>query len=329
MPTEPELLVREASEAPLPDSYIIESESPDIDLAVRNLRERGYVILRGCLPKEAVDAVAERTEEMLRQPSVAGVWGYYRADHQKKVIQPTLLGASVYPVIANERVLDITEAYLGSKCVLAETNLKADRGMGYVYFPMHTDFAAGWHKSAEHVSPITEEIMKLPLGVGGAIYLHDTSEGAFSYCTGTHKLGAPHGQRLSEYPKAMQDEIVAKKVRLDGRKGDIVLFDDSGFHGPDHPSRADRTLILVDYYRTDILGNEQVTPLPIWSCDIGGLSPRQLRVLGADSSFVRPFDRYKWSKIKNSWAFGPISFLIENAFIGSHLRMKLKSMLSK
>ena len=96
MPTEPQILIREASEAPLSDSYIIEGENPDIDLAVRNLRERGYVILRGCLPKDAVDAVAERTEEMLRQPSVAGVWGYYRADHQKKVIQPTNI-ASIKP----------------------------------------------------------------------------------------------------------------------------------------------------------------------------------------------------------------------------------------
>lgn len=193
MPTEPGTTVREASETSLPKSCIVEGEKPDIDLAVRKLRERGYVILRGCLPEDAVNAGAERAEEMLRQPSVAGVWGYYRADHQKKVIQPTLLGASVYPVIVNERVLDIAENYLGSECVLAETNLKVDRGVGYVYFPMHSDFAVGWRKSADHVSPITEETIKLPLGVGGAVYLHDTSEGAFSYCTGTHKLRAPHG----------------------------------------------------------------------------------------------------------------------------------------
>ena len=87
MPSEPELLDRDLSEAPLPDSYIIEGEKPGIDLAVRNLRERGYVILRGCLPKDAVDAVAALTEDMLRRPSAAGVWGYCRADHQKKVIQ--------------------------------------------------------------------------------------------------------------------------------------------------------------------------------------------------------------------------------------------------
>ncbi|MGB0630048.1 MAG: hypothetical protein ACPGRZ_05080 [Alphaproteobacteria bacterium] len=169
MSSESELPETAQRESPLPVSYIVEGENPDIDLAVRILRKRGYVILRGCLPKDAIDAVAERTEDMLQQPSVAGVWGYYRADHQKKVIQPTLLGAPVYSVIANERVVDIAETYFGSECILAETNLKFDRGVGYSYFPLHSDFAVGWHKSADHVSPVTEETMKMPLGVGDSI----------------------------------------------------------------------------------------------------------------------------------------------------------------
>ena len=153
MSSESELPKTAETEPPLPDSYIVEGENPDIDLAVRILRERGYVILRGCLPKDAVDAVAERTEDMLQQPSVAGVWGYYRADHQKKVIQPTLLGAPVYSVIANERVVDIAETYFGSECILAETNLKVDRGVGYVYFPLDSDFAVGLHDTLQLPQP--------------------------------------------------------------------------------------------------------------------------------------------------------------------------------
>lgn len=314
---------------PLPASHILEGPHPDIATVVRHLRERGYVILRGFLPMDAVDAVAARAGDLLKQPSVAGVWGYFRADHQKKVLLPTLLGKPVYPLIANEHIVDIVEAYMGAPCILAETNLKADRGMGYVYFPMHSDFAAGWRKSPQHESRVTQENMKAPLGVGGVIYLHDTTEGAFCYCTGTHTLGAPHGQRLAAYPPALKQEIIAKKIRLDGKKGDIVLFDDSGFHGPDHPSRSDRAVILVDYYRIDVLGNEQVTPMPIWSSDIGALTPKQLRILGADSSYTIPFDRYKWRKIRGTRAFGMITFLIENAFIASHLRMKLKALLKR
>ncbi len=320
----------EISEFPaLSDSNVIEGERPDIQTVARHLKDRGFVVLRGVLPMESVDAVVARADDLLRQPSVAGVWGYFRADHQKKVLLPTLLGKPVYDLIANEYIIDIAEYYLGAECLLAETNLKADKGVGYMYFPLHSDFSAGWRKDPTHPSPITPELMQGPLAVGAAIYFHDTTEGAFSYCQGTHKLGSPHGQRLADYPKDMQKEIIAKKIRVEGRKGDIVLFDDNGFHGPDHPSRSDRTLILVDYYRTDVLGNEQVTPLPIWSCDIGGLSPKQLRILGTNSTFTLPFDRYKWSKIGRTKAFPLITFLINNAFIGAHLRQKLKSILRR
>ena len=310
-------------------SNVIEGEKPDIQTVVRHIIDRGFVVFRGVLPMKSVEAVVARANDLLQQPSVGGVWGYFRADHQKKILLPTLLGRPVYDLIANEYIVDIVEAYLGVDCLLAETNLKADRGVNYSYFPLHSDFAIGWRKNSDHTSPITQELMNEPLAVGAAIYFHDTTEGAFCYCEGTHKLGAPHGQRLANYPKKMQEEIIAKKLRVEGRKGDIILFDDSGFHGPDHPSRSDRTIILVDYYRTDVLGNEQVTPLPIWSCDIGGLSPKQLRILGANSTFTLPFDRYKWSKIRRTKAFPLITFLINNAFIGAHLRMKLKAVLRR
>lgn len=328
MHSEQHVIEEPAGLPPLPESNVIEGEKPDIPTVVRHLQERGFVVLRGILPMDSVEAVVARSNDLLAQPSVAGVWGYFRADHQKKVLLPTLLGRPVFDLIANEHIVDIAESYLGAQCLVAETNLKADRGVNYMYFPLHSDFAAGWRKNPKDPSPVTQEIMQGPLAVGAAIYFHDTTEGAFSYCEGTHKLGAPHGQRLADYPRDMQKEIIAKKIRVEGRKGDIVLFDDNGFHGPDHPSKSDRTIILVDYYRTDILGYEQVTPLPIWSCDIGALSDKQLRVLGAKgAAFTLPYDRYKWSKIRRTRSFPLIRFLIDNAFIGAHIRMKLKSLI--
>ena len=135
----------EISEFPaLSPSNVIEGERPDIPTVVRHIKDRGFVVLRGVLPMDSVDAVVARADELLQQPSVAGVWGYFRADHQKKVLLPTLLGRPVYDLIANEFIIDIAESYLGVDCLLAETNLKADRGVGYTYFPLHSDFAVGW-----------------------------------------------------------------------------------------------------------------------------------------------------------------------------------------
>ena len=309
---------------------IIEGKKPDIQEVVKLLHEQGFVILRGVLPQSSIDKVIKRAADFLSQPSVAGVWGYFRADHQKKVLLPTFLGEPVYDLIANEQIIDLIEIYMGAECILAETNLKADRGMNYIYFPMHSDFSVGWRKTKQETSPVTSNLMQKPLGVGAAIYLHDTSEGAFTYCEGTHKLGSPYGQRLAEYPEDMQKDIIARKVRLDGKKGDIILFDDRGFHGPDHPSKKDRTVILVDYFRTDVFGYNQVTPLPIWSCDINSLSKKQLRVLGAaGATFTVPFDDYKWSKIRKTNSFRVIKFLVDNAFYLKHLRMKLRASLLK
>lgn len=305
---------------------LLEGPAPDIATTVACIAHHGYVVLRGVIAADAVEAVWERTGRMLAQPSVAGQWGYFRADHQKRVLLPTLLGAPVYQLIANECVIDIADAYLNSACVLAETNLKADKGVGYEYFAMHSDFAVGWRKRSDVPSVVTADAMAKPLGLGGAIYLHDTVEGAFTYCAGTHTMGAPHGQRLAAYPKEMRNEILSRRVRVEGKKGDIVLFDDRGFHGPDHPSRTDRTLILVDYYRTDVLGNEQVTPLPIWSCDIGALTDKQLRVLGAHSSYTVPFDQYKWNKIARTAAYRLIRPLVDNAFIWRHIQLKAKAL---
>ena len=309
---------------------IIEGKKPDIQEVVKRLHEHGFVILRGVLPQSSIDKVIKRAEDFLSQPSVAGVWGYFRADHQKKVLLPTFLGEPVYDLIANEQIISLIEIYMGAECILAETNLKADRGMNYIYFPMHSDFSVGWRKTKQETSPVTSNLMQKPLGVGAAIYLHDTSEGAFTYCEGTHKLGSPYGQRLAEYPEDMQKDIIARKVRLDGKKGDIILFDDRGFHGPDHPSKKDRTVILVDYFRTDVFGYNQVTPLPIWSCDINSLSKKQLRVLGAaGATFTVPFDDYKWSKIRKTNSFRVIKFLVDNAFYLKHLRMKVRASLLK
>ena len=119
---------------------------------------------------------------------------------------------------------------------------------------------------------LTEESLRDPVGVGGAIYLHDTSDGAFTYCEGTHDYTAVDGPNLSDYPSDIRQRILERRVRCDGQKGDLVIFDDRGFHGPDQPTDADRVVILLDYYRVETHGFTQVSPMPVWTSDLGGLS---------------------------------------------------------
>jgi len=230
-------------------------------------------------------------------------------------------------MMLNETAIDIMERYMESECILAETNLKLDAGVNYEYFPMHSDFAAGWRKSNDQDFSLSEEGMRDPVGVGVAIYLHDTHEGAFTFCDGTHKLMSPHGQKLASYPADMRKSILSKRVRCDGMRGDMVLFDDRGFHGPDHPSRSERLMILLDYFRVKTFGRMQVTPQAVWTSDLGSLSETQLRVLGVGAEYMVPPIDYAKTRYKNTRMYGLVCSLIEKSYLFTHLKNKTKNIL--
>ncbi|MSP67510.1 MAG: hypothetical protein EXQ96_05345 [Alphaproteobacteria bacterium] len=306
------------------------AEAPfDIAAVGAALAADGVVLLRNLFAQATVAEVVRRAEEWLALPAVAGVPGYAKVDAPKRLLNPCLLGGPALDLLADERVIDAIEAHMGSECVLAETTLKRDAGVGYVYFPLHSDFAVGWAKSADATDRLTLAQLREPVGVGGVIYLHDTTEGGFCYCIGSHKLLSPHGQDLTRYPAAERAAIEATLVRLDGRAGDLVLFDDRGFHGPDQPSRVERTVILLDYYRVATFGRVQVSPLPLWSTDLARLTPRQLAVLGVGADFwVSPM-AYTATRFRRSAAYGLTRLIIENSYLLNHAKAKLKALIGR
>jgi len=307
----------------------LSERSFDANAVAAALGADGAVVIRGLFSPASFAEVVRRAEEWLAAPAIAGVPGYAKVDAPKRLLNPCLLGGPVYELLVDERVIDAVEAYMGSECVLAETTLKRDAGVGYVYFPLHADFAVGWAKSADATERLTLEQLREPIGVGGAIYLHDTSEGAFSYCVGSHRLLAPHGQDLARYPKAEREAILGTLLRIDGRAGDLVLFDDRGFHGPAQPSWSERTVILLDYYRVATFGRIQVSPMPIWSSDLASLSRRQLQVLGAGAtSWVSPMT-YTATRFRRSSGYGIARAIIENSYLWAHAKAKLKALLGR
>ena len=304
-------------------------QAVDRDAVARQLGEVGYVVLRNLFPTETIDEVVEAVIRNCERPAVAGVPGYWKVDHPKKIFNPFLLGGSVVDLLVNEFVIDLVETYMGSPCVLAEANVKVDEPTLYEYFPVHADFDVGWRKSEEMEQRLSAEELALPIGVGGALYLHDVNEGAFSYCEGTHKLMAPHGADLRGYPEAERQEILNKRVRIDGLKGDLVIFDDRGFHGPAQPSTAQRTVILLDYYRVDTFGYFQVSPMPIWSSDIGRMSDKQLRVAGAGADYWIPPEKYMGARFRRNPVYSLVTKLVENAYLWPHFRQRIKENLNR
>ncbi len=314
----------EAKTVPVLD---VASQIWSIDEAVAALDRAGCIVLRNLLPPDRFAELARRVETVLARPAIAGSIGYAKIDHPKKLANPFLLRRPFVDLALDERVIDLVERYQGSETILAEANLKHDAPVGYVYFPMHADFSVGWRKKNDSPFRLSAEDMRQPIGVGGAFYLHDTREGAFCFCVGSHQLLAPRGKRLNAYPEGERRAILDSLVRVDGKAGDLVLFDDRGFHGPDQPAPVSRTVILLDYYRVATFGHTQVAPLLAYPSDLGGLSPRQLRVLGVGAGEMVAPEDYLLTQFKRSRHFGRAQRLIERAYVNVHRRQRVKKLL--
>jgi hypothetical protein len=295
------------------------------DLAVQSLRERGFVILRNVFAPNAIESVVASTKIWLARPAIAGAPGYAKVDHAKKLLNAFVLGDRVIELLVSERVLDIVEATMDSEAILAEAFLKWDGPTSYVYFPIHSDFSAGWRKAKSSNFVLNAEEMTKVIGIGGVLYLHDAADGAFIYCEGSHRLMSPHGQNLAKYSKSERETILSRRVRCDGKKGDLVLFDDRGFHGPDQPSLTSRLAILLDYYRVATFGRTQVTPMPIWSSDLGRMNQRQLRAAGQGATYMTPPMAYTHTRFMANPLYRVLTKLTELSYFHRHAAATLRA----
>ena len=180
------------------------------------LRERGYVLLNNACPVDDFQAFLRSRDWWFKAPAVAGVPGYCKFDFEKKVVQTSLLGDASLRLLLNEMMLDLIESYVGHEVILSESFTKLDRGVNYVYFPPHTDYAPGYRPSSFFDElRVSKEDMKQPLGLSYVLYHHDTSEGAFCYADGSHNLQAHRGGLLSDYSTEEQAEILKTWTRSD------------------------------------------------------------------------------------------------------------------
>ena len=251
---------------------LVAKKSNLLQSAVSILEEDGVVIIRDLFKKKIISDLDEKWKLYFRKPTVSGTIGYHRTSHPKADIPAFLLGRPSLEVALEKKVINIIEKIMKSECTLSEANAIWHRPTKYTYFPIHTDFKIGWKKSSNSKVSVSEKDLKKPLGIGTMLYMHDTSSGAFSYSLGSHKLKCKNGQHLENYPPEVRQEI-KKNIRIcKGKKGDLVIFDDRGFHGPDQPSNAHRSVLLFDYYRNDTFGSVVVVSHLVRITDLAHLN---------------------------------------------------------
>ena len=111
---------------------------------------------------------------------------------------------------------------------------------------------------------------------------------------------SPYGQKLKPYPKELKNKILENMYKCKGLAGDLVLFDDRGFHGPDQPSLKDRKVIIseehIDYEWLSFKDAYERLP---WNGQKKGLSIVNDMITSVDD------ERLRWSEIQltkdNKW----------------------------
>jgi len=291
------------------------------------LKTDGVAVVRGLVSGSALDGCREAIAKHMQTPEAAGVPGYWKVDHAKVIQKATSVGGPIIPLLVDSRVTTAISALMGGDCVLSEATVKYDFPTSYIYFPMHRDFLIGWKKTKNSELVLSESHMDSVLGVNCIYYLEDTVDGALQYVKGSHLKGPYSIGNYTDLPRDERKQYDKDLAVCSGQAGDMVIFDSRGFHGPAQPSQSPRQAILLEYYNTNIFGHTQVSPMPLWSCDLKDLTTEQLFVLGVGAGFLVPVHEYTYTRFRNNGAYKFVSYLIENAYLLSHVRQSIKTLL--
>jgi hypothetical protein len=249
--------------------------------AINELKDKGVVVLRGLESEKTLDIINNKVKSVLSNPALLGSIGYYQKDPYKKMYDGFLLGKEVVNFVANENLLDVIEGYINEKVILNEIFLKYDLGSNLTYFPYH-----------RHTGTDVEGSIDKPFGCGGMIYLHDTNDGAFCYSYYSHKLPISRGAEslISKHNK--KGELIQNLHKIIGMKGDLVLFDERGFHGPEQPCSISRKVLLFGYQSKLSTSNRSRSGTPIVISDMISLNKRQLEAIGLGGGTRKSFNEY-------------------------------------
>lgn len=266
------------------DSYFeyVDVNSKDwFSKALKSLSINGVVNLRGLVKESRIDLINKKVNKILSNPSYLGGVGFYQKDSFKKTFDGFLLGKEVVETISDERTIDLIKKYLSGDISLKEVFLKNDLGYNYQYFPYH-----------KHTGSDVEGNLNKPFGCAAILYLHDTDEGAFCFALKSHLLKIKKGEN-GFLSKRNDKEVIKKNLKkIVGKKGDVIIFNETGFHGPEQPVKTPRSVILFGYQLKSYTKNRSRTGIPIIISDMQNLSNKQLDAIGLGGGTREEYEKY-------------------------------------
>ncbi|MAJ43572.1 MAG: hypothetical protein CMF96_02360 [Candidatus Marinimicrobia bacterium] len=287
------------------DSHISSKNQDWEKVAKSQLSEQGVVVIRDLISFSDLEKINEKVDNILKQPSLLGNIGYYQKDPYKKLYDGFLIHEKIIDIFLNEKIIRIIENYLKDEILINEIFLKNDLGSNTKYFPYHRHTGADLIKIPNH-----------PFGCGMALYLHDTESGAFCYSIESHKTKSTEETReiFSIYEHPESKNLIKKLSRINGKQGDIILFDEKGFHGPEQPTKTPRKIILSGFQLKKYTNNKTRTEIPVLISNLSGLSDKQKDVIGINSGSRGTFESYHLRNLNNNLVIDHFSKLISKKY---------------
>ncbi len=296
----------------------------------KTFQDYGVVLIKDFFEKKSLDMFIKESNDFLEDPMINGNFGFFKVDYPKKFVDPFQMSLNSKLFCLNEKLINVVENLMKSNCILSEATVKFDKSTSYEYFGPHNDYVEGTKRSKYFDKIVSKSMINSVLAIGGIHYLHDCDEGSFYYLTKSHKFKAKKGQILDQYPTEVIAELEKGRVKLDGAKGDLILFDDRGFHGPSQPSKKDRLVLLLDWFNEKSWnGKFQMRPFTILSNEIDKFSKKQTRVMGVGSKSMENLPDYHiYSKFrkKKKKTFALIKKIIEYSFYTDHIAKNIKNL---
>ena len=296
-------------------NFIDINDSSWLENSINLLKKDGVVVIRGISNINNIKIINNKAKKILAVPALLGSNGYNQKDLHKKTYDGFLIGKEVVEIVTNENILDLIEKYLNDSVNLTEIFLKKDLGHNKIYFPYHM------HKGTE-----LNINTKIPFGCGAMLYLHDTYIGAFCYALGSHNIYYNDANEENDGLLSSSNnrlEIENNLHRINGKKGDIIIFDERGYHGPEQPVKATRTVLLYGYQSVKASKNSTRTEIPIIINHLKGLSIRQLNTIGFNSSSRGNYEDYHFKSFSKGNTY---KYMARSLQIITYINLKINKL---
>jgi len=205
----------------------------------KQLDEQGYLLFKGLLSPDQIEALRTKVEELWGTEGEKAGEENYIEPGVRRLANLANKGDIFREIYGHPQVLEVIQAVMGSEIRASMVNARDVPPHTGARMPFHMDSDKGRHRDEKGFSAATAIWMLDPFTV---------ENGATAFVPGSHLIGKSPKQVLTDLNASHPDEIV-----LEGEAGDVLVFNGHCWHaGRPNLTDGHRRALLVHYLRADV-----------------------------------------------------------------------------